>query len=146
MIAAGLGVDLGAAPHFAHHDHQRRVEQSALVEILDERRIRHVENRQVLVLEHAEVVFVHVVRVAVGAEDFGVHADERHARLDQPPGHEQARPAQVPAVAVAHFVRLVRQVEGLTRLARREHRKRLLGVLAHRLDRSATHSTCGICR
>ena len=48
--------------------------------------------------------------------------------FDQPPGDQQARAAQVAAVAVAHGVGLFRQVEGLAGLARREQRKRLLAV------------------
>jgi hypothetical protein len=103
-----------------------------------ERGIGHVENRQVEVLEHAEVVFVHVVGMPVGAKNLSVHANKRDARFDQAAGGQQRRSAEVATITVADRVRLFRQIEGLAGSVGREHRKRLLAILAHRLDRRRT--------
>jgi hypothetical protein len=46
MIAAGVGVDLRRPPELAPRDYQGRFQQAALLQVLDQRRIRPVEARQ----------------------------------------------------------------------------------------------------
>ena len=124
MVPARLGVDARRAAHFAHHDDECRVQQAPLLQILDQRRINLVEQRQVHVFQHAEVVLVHVVGVAVMPEDFLMHANERHARLHQPARHEHAGTEQVFSVTIADFLRLAGQVKCLAQLAGRQQVER----------------------
>ena len=104
MVSARFGVDLRRAAHLAHHDDQRALEQAARFEVFDQRGIRPIEDRQVRVFEHAEIILVHVIRMAVAAEDFGMHADERHARFNEPARDEQTGTAHVAAVAFAQRI------------------------------------------
>ena len=134
VVAARRAVDLGAAAHLSHHHHQRRIEQPTLIQVLNQRRVRRVEDWQVGILQHAEVIFVHVVGVAHGAEDLGVDADKRHAPLDEATRGEQARAGNGGAVALAHAVRSRSQIEGLARLARRQQGIRALLELVGAVD------------
>src|SRR5262245_17402313 len=76
-------------------------------------------------------------------ENLGMHADKGNAGLDEASGDEQARAAQMPAVPVAHFSGLARQVEGVARAAGAQKREGPLlefieavddARLAHRLE------------
>ena len=59
--------------------------------------------------------------------------DERHARLDQPPGLQHRLAVRVHAVALADAKRLVRQIEGPRRGRVREQREGTVVVRRHRL-------------
>ena len=116
------GVDLGRAAEFGDGHHQRLVQQPALVQVFDQGRKTDVEHRAKHVLQPVGVLRVRVPqrivdgRVARIARPADVH--QPHAGLDQPPGQQHALPPAVLAVALADFVRLVADLEGLARLAR----------------------------
>ena len=100
MVAARLSaVDLGRAAEFAEGDDQRRVEQAAAVEILDQGGDGVSKAVNVLVaLEDAGVMVPSAI----------VERDERYARLDQAAGEQGALAERVAAVGVAHVVGLDR--------------------------------------
>ena len=103
-------VDLGCAAELAQGDHQRRIEQPALVQILDQRRDRD-SNAAMRFLQRLEEVDMMVPSAFV-------EGDERHAGLDQPPGEQRPLAEPVPTVTIADLVGLVADVEGALGLGR----------------------------
>src|SRR5207247_310594 len=77
---------------------------------------------------------------AVAAEDFRMHADERHARFNEPARDEQTGTAHVASVTIAQRVGFARQIERLARLAGGEHVERALLEMAQAIDRAGTPS------
>ena len=107
------------------------VQQAALVQVVEQRREGPVELRQQAVLQAVEVVAVRVPAAAALAQlvEFLValpeDGDERHARLDQPPGQQHRHGVDARAVPLADRLRLGAQVERGLRLPRRQQRERL---------------------
>ena len=86
-----------------------------------------------MVLQPVEAVLVRVpVLQVVDVRRVPVDGDQRHARLDQAPGQQAALAEVVPAVAVAHGVRLGGQVEGPPRRRRLQQAEGLLVMAVHR--------------
>jgi len=74
VIAAEIRIDDGCSSELAHGDHERRIEQSALVEIVDKRRQRAIERR-------GQPVAMGLVVVAVSIPGIGVIARGRDEPL-----------------------------------------------------------------
>ena len=128
VIAAGIRIagDPGRAAEFADHDHQRRFEQAALPQVVEQRREGLVEPRQneaqaegplvedAALLDRGAVV-VPALRgqyvVGRGPAAPGVHRHQPHAGFDEPPGQEQVLPQRVAAVAVTDGVGLLGQID-----------------------------------
>ena len=105
MVAAGVFIDPRRAAEFRCQDDERRSEQAALLEILDQRAHRPVELRTLL---------VHLVEhVAVHVPAAKLHLDAPHPRFDQPPREQAAEPDLRVAVAVADLGLLLGDVKGL---------------------------------
>ena len=105
VVAAGALVDAGRPAEVGQQRHQRRLQQAALVQVVQQGGQAAVQRRQPL-LQAGEDLGVVVPAVVV-------HGDEGHARLDQPPGQQAALAQARPAVGVADPVRLAAEVEGL---------------------------------
>ena len=138
-LAAGTGIaDLWFAPHLAGEHDERGIEQPAVGEILNQRRITAVEPWQEIFFEAVEIISVRIPATstaaflgegAVDAVHFPEHGDKRHTGFHQPPGHQQAHAVEMFAVTLADFLRFtgdikraggggaVEQVEGLLLLA-----------------------------
>ena len=119
MVAALAALRFGRAAELAAPEDQRRIEQAAPLQILEQRGDRLVGLRghaEVVLLDVVVRVPLHVARAAAGDQ-----ADEAHALLDQPP-RQQAAPAVVvgrllaDAVQVERLLRLAGEVEDLGRL------------------------------
>src|SRR5262249_52886987 len=84
VVAAAIGVDPRRAAHLAHHHHQRLVEEAALLEVLQERRVNAVELGQVDLTQDGEVARVRVPAVVVDLhavpEQVPGDVDEAHTR------------------------------------------------------------------
>src|SRR5262249_33125943 len=108
----------------ADRDHQRRIEQAAQTQVVEQRRQRLVETRRGPAeavparAEDRRAAAVHVPRfdaeelVARRQPAPADHTDQAPAGLDQPAGQQQVLAERVPAVGVAHTVRLARQIKG----------------------------------
>ena len=83
MVAAGFLVDRGRAAEFAPGDHQRRVQQAALFQVLDQGGVGTVPARQ-------EAAPLGIESQHVGVPPAQVDRDQPHAGLDQPPGQQNA--------------------------------------------------------
>ena len=139
-----VGVQLRRSAELAHHDHERLVEQPALVQVVQEGGEAAVEGRdQADALLRADVAVVEpgdeiLMRVPAAVGD----GDERDAPLDQPAGQQEALAEGPAAVAVAEVGRLRFEVEGGLRPGRGRQAIGLLevGVVGgprRRLDRPA---------
>ena len=121
VVAAGVLADPRRAAHLTGYDHQCRLQQPTIVEVVEQRREHVIEHRQVEP-QHVEVV---LVRVPVPAVSFDgtlpVKRDERRAGLDQPPGGQQAAAVKVTSVTIADAVGFSGEVERVAGLARRQH-------------------------
>ena len=116
----------GVRPNSPHTTTRHVAIQSALVDILDQRRDALIKQRQML-LQPAEIIAVRI------PETVG-HGHAAGSRFDQPPGHQQlivphrAAVAQVlgrtAAVAIAHGLILFFDVHGVDQLAAGEHIER----------------------
>src|SRR5262245_26926334 len=104
VIPARRGIDLGRASKVAEPHDQGTLQQTAVVQILQECRIPPIEARQQAGFEALEVVLVRVP-AAVG------HRHEVHARFDEPPGEQTGLAERVATVGLAEAVRLLAQVE-----------------------------------
>ena len=105
MVAAGVFIDPRRASEFRRQHDERRVEQAAGFEILDQRAHRPVELRPLL---------VHLLKhVAVHVPAAKLHLNAPHARFDQPPREQAAEPDLRVAVAVADLGLLLGDVERL---------------------------------
>ncbi len=107
MVAAGLRIDSRRAAEFAKAHHQHPVGQSAVVDILGQRRHGAIEFGQQFVFELGEVVAVRVPAAA------GLNLHERDAGLDEPPGQQAALAQVVAAVVVAQPSIFGSDVKGL---------------------------------
>ena len=121
--ASGRGrrlVDLRRAAELAHAHDQRVVQQAALRQVVEQGGERPGRSAASAARAGARKLFSvrvphrRVVRPLVVPVD----GHQRHARLQQPPGQQAALAEQVPAVGVAHAVRLAVQLE------RPPHRRR----------------------
>ena len=93
VVAAAIGVDLRRAAELPHPDHERVVEQAALLQVLQQRRIGQVHRRHERGLETLGVLGVRVPGRRDGVVFFPprpVHLHQRHARFDQPPREQNA--------------------------------------------------------
>src|SRR5262245_31189314 len=122
VLAAGAVVDLGRAAELAHRDDQRRVEQAAPVQVLEQGRQGAVEHPAVAVLHDGEVAVVHIpaaVAVILDRLDMAapVDLDEGLARLDQPAGDQAALAERMRAVSLPDGGRFPPEVEGREALA-----------------------------
>src|ERR1700682_5781532 len=100
MVTPALPIDLGSAAELAQHNYERRIQESPLVQILDQRRKRTIAGRQKLILQPAEVVDVRIP-VVESVVDLVVYAYEPHAPFDQPPSQKRALPMDIPTITVA---------------------------------------------
>ncbi len=103
MVAAQGRVDLGGAPEFRERDHQRILEQPTLLEIVKQRRHDMIE------LGHHLLMGLKVLPVAVPPSPR--HAHKGDSRLDQSPRHERLLAELRGPEAVAHALRLTRDVK-----------------------------------
>ena len=115
---------------------QRFFQQSALVHVLEQRRETAIELRAMQVLQRSEIRGVRVpgvdFRIAVG-DRRPVHLHEPGAGFDQSPRHQQALPERGHAVALAHLVRFLGEIEGVARLAGQHEIEGLAVILVDRL-------------
>ena len=125
VVASRLGVDPRRAPHFAHHDHQRVVQQAPLFEVGDQRGERLVGRGDQVPLQTGEAVEVHV-------PPRGVDADEPATRLDQPPAQQRALTDLCHAVRLANLGGFRRNAKRLAGFGRGHQVGGLLVVGRHR--------------
>ena len=118
MIAPAAFIDDGRPPKFSQGDHERVLQQAAVIQIADQGRQSLIELRHVGVLHRFENVHM-VIPAAV------VTGYERDADLDQSPAQQQALAQGVPAIQVAHVFRLARNIERRLRRRRRHQFKSL---------------------
>ena len=127
MVAAAVAVEPWRPPELAHPQHQRVVKQAALLEVFQKGRHRPVEGGQEVVAHPLPGALVRVPAfVGRQRRRIPVHGDQRHVRLDQPPGQQAALAEVVPAVGVADPRRLGGQVEGA---AGRRRLQKAIGAL-----------------
>src|SRR5881394_501009 len=108
MIAAGALVDFRRAPKFAHPDNKCCVQQTALIEIVEQYGQRLVRDRQMKLLDDGihlrvvEPVGVPSARFgALSADALGkIDGDKLHARFHEASGEETALAVSRPAVAI----------------------------------------------
>ncbi len=93
VIATGAAVDFRRSTEFTHDHHNDVVQQSSLFEVFDQRRDGRIHSRGVAV-PHG--VFDGAVIVPAA----GMHRDEFHAGLNQPPGQQRSLADRVASVAV----------------------------------------------
>ena len=98
-----LGLISGRAAELGERDHQRVLEQPALLEVVEQR--RHD------VVELGDHLLVGLEVLAVAVPPGAGHADERDARLDQPAGDQRLLAELRRPVLVADLLRLARDVE-----------------------------------
>ncbi len=102
--------NLWLPPHLARHQHQRALQQPPLAQVFQQRRKTAVKLREQRLLQAAEVVAVRVPPPGtrtfqfLGSLSIGQPIDrhERHLRLHQPTGQQQALPVHGPAIALPH--------------------------------------------
>src|SRR5436309_1918769 len=114
VVPPGELIDLRRPAELAHPDDQRRVQQAALMEVLQQRGIAIVQGTEQMLPELLEVVGMSIPATHG-------HGDEPHARLDQPPGQQAALAKGSAAVPVPRLVRLLGDVERLLRLRGADH-------------------------
>ena len=87
MVASGLRVDFGGPTEFAHRDDEGRIEQTALIEIIDQGRERSIGRgeEEILVLAFAIDVRVPILALLLVI----VNVDERDTGFDEPAGQQQ---------------------------------------------------------
>jgi len=112
MISAGVFLgDLGASTEFSDPDHERFVEESTLVEVVEECREGFVGWRGQVVSEPFEIVAVRVPEVLVVL--MPVDADETASGFDEASGHQYALTVNVATVAFAGCRGFTVEIEGL---------------------------------
>src|SRR5262249_8495863 len=119
VVAAGRRIDLRRAAKVAEPDHQRRVEQPAIVQVLQQSRVGPIEYRQLAHLEALEIVLMRVP-AAIG------HRHEMNASLDEAARQQAALAEHRAAVALAQLLGLLVDGEGLLRRRRGDERMGLL--------------------
>ena len=140
MVAAGGGIDLGRAAELADRNHQRVVQKSALLQILEQCREADVEHRAEHVFQPVGVLGVRVPhrvvdrRIARLAAPIDVH--EPYSGFDQPASQQQTLPPLRPRVAVADFVGLLVHGKRTLHAARGQQVERLILKLVVHADRT----------
>ncbi len=112
----------GRSAEFAHHHHERLVQQAVHFEIVEKRRDALVERRKqpgakLLAVVGVGIPVVHVAHVGL---------DDRHAGLDQPARQQERLAEHVPAVAIAQARIFAVELERPLDAARGQHRERLV--------------------
>ena len=128
VIAAAGAIDPRAAAELAHGDDERRVEQAAIGQVVDQRRERQVGRREQVVLEPGEDVLMGVPVGELAVVLAIVNGDKPDARLDQPAGQKYTLAVLGAAVAVAEPGVFLVKVEGPADRRRSEQSERLVGV------------------
>ena len=129
VIAARLVVHLRRTPKFAHGDHQRRIQQPALVQVGEQGGQGLVQPGGMPILHDLEVPVVMIPAAVAGIflrldVIAPVDLNERNAALDQP-SRQQTRLAETrSAIAVDGRRLLLADVEDLDGVRRREERER----------------------
>ena len=142
VVAAGLRIDLRRPAKLAPHDDGHVVEHAPVAEVVEERREALVELAAMVAHE------VEVLPVAVPAAVAEAH--HPHARLHEPPGHEQVVVAGgcpvvlilvglAVTVGLANLRILLGEVEGVEQPAAGEHVERPLRERVH-----AAHDPGGV--
>ena len=130
-VARRADADARRAAEFADGHHQRFLQHAAVVHVFQQGGEPAVELRAMEVLQGPEIGGVGVPRIDFGiAVGHGrpVHLHEARARLDQAAREQQSLAERGQAVALAHLVGLLGEVEGVARLAG-EHQFERLGVV-----------------
>ena len=147
MIAAFVLVDVRGAAKFAHPNHQCLVQQTSLLEIIQQCGQRLVGDRQlVLVDDLIHPCVIESVRIPAPLVDASppntgreIDRDELHARFNQATCKQAALAvSRASAAAIANRFALGRKVKGLAHPITCQHRDRTLVVLIKSL------SGCGI--
>ena len=126
-----------AATKLAHSHHQRFRQQTAFVEIGNERRQTRIKHWSRLRLHPGRQSRVDVPRVIVRVRHLGpVDLNDPRPGFDQPPRQEAALAERVLAVAITRLGRFLAQVERIPRLPRQDQPERLAVVL---VDRRLAH-------
>ena len=128
MVAPAVLVDFRRAPKLAVHRHQRAVQQTALVEVIEQRADGAVGRRQQLVFHHVKNAPMIVPILAGRLVEIKIHQRVRHPRLGQPPREQCLLPPRVRAVTLAHLERFAAEIKRPARRAARQHLRRALAV------------------
>ena len=88
MIASTVGIDLWRPAKLTEHGHQRRVEQTATFQIVDQRADGAIHRRQQRVSHQSEIVDVRVPILAKMLGECEVHEREGDTRLGQSAGEK----------------------------------------------------------
>ena len=141
MVAPAHRVDLWRAAKFAHHHHERFVEQTACLHVGDERRERLIELRAQHIAHPPGVIGVRVPQRAALHFRFAfarpVDLHEPHAGLHEPTPEQHALAEFVAAVIVPQRARLRFQIERPPARFGMQHFERLLVHVAQLGDRAA---------
>ena len=100
-------VDLGSASELAEHHHERLVQASRIMQVIQQCGDTTVHRRQQAVLERGKNVAV----VVPGLHPADVALNHRHTHLQQPTSQEQRLPGGVATVTVSRLVVLAVQFE-----------------------------------
>ena len=122
------GRDPRRAAELASHHDQRRVEQAALVQVVEQGRDGPVGRREQLVFQMREGVAVRVPGLVVPE----IHLNQIDPRLDQAAGHQERPAERVPAVAIQDLRLGINDVEGLPDSRVGQERDCRLAVLIER--------------
>ena len=143
VIAPGGIVHARRATELAHRHDERFLVQTALDEVVDERRKGTIEWRQQQVRPFRRGI---AIRRAMMVPRLRVDSDKRHPPFDQSSGEQRALAKLVPTIEVSHQLRFGADIERLTHLRSGQQVERRLIVLvevphrfiefpAHRIER-----------
>ena len=131
----------GVRPNSPHQHDQRLVEQAALPQVFQQRRIGQVHRRHQARSSSRVGVLACVSQAGLSAgvarHARPVDLHQRHARLDQPPRQQHALAELIAAIAIAHRRRFLIQVERPPRACRAQQVERLLRAIVEARDGTA---------
>ena len=100
MVATLVGIDHRSSTEFSHPDHQRRLQQSTQLQILQQRPPSGIEDRTET-LDRVEVVLVSVpAQLRLAIDSIEGHLDKRHTTFNQPPGQQAPLAEPVATITV----------------------------------------------
>src|SRR5260370_28254114 len=124
MVAAGVLVDRGRAPEIAEPDDQCRVEQAALVQVVEQCREGPFHRRHQSRFQLLEIILVRVPNDARAIH----RGDKLTAGLHQTASEQMRLAPRMPAVAIANGRWLLGPTEGFAHLSRTNQVERFVLV------------------
>ncbi len=146
MVPSAGGIDPRRSTKFTRGDDESAVEQSPLVEVLQQGGIGLIGGGDEIVRHAGEDIRVAVPVGKLAVVNFVVHVDEAHAGLDEPTGQQQRLAERMTTVAIARLILFVADAEGFPDRFRFQHVDGPFLIGGHRLSRIGTGLFGEFCR